>query len=140
MEDLQHSIIFYNYAVFLYYKKQYSDCYKIIDKLYYQFNELLDDKLFRELNFIFVDILIHLKKVYLVAENCFLSIIYFVLFKKILKPLKALVILQNCKVVNRRSSSQLTLPNETNNENEAQALSTVDAQLISLVSKLVLIS
>lgn len=63
LEDLQHSIIFYNYAIILYYNKQYSECFKIIDKLYYQFNELLDENLFREINFIFVDLLIQLRKV-----------------------------------------------------------------------------
>lgn len=64
-EDLQHSFIFYNYSILLYYNKQYSDAFKIIDKLYYQFKELLDEKLFKETSFVFVDILIKLKKVIL---------------------------------------------------------------------------
>lgn len=63
IEDLQHSFVFFNYAILLYYNKQYSDAYRIIEKLYKQFNELLDEKLFRELCFVYIDILIKLKKV-----------------------------------------------------------------------------
>ncbi|CAF0738487.1 unnamed protein product [Brachionus calyciflorus] len=114
LEDLQHSFIFYNYSILLYYNKQYSSAFKIIDKLYYQFSELLDEKLFKEINFIFIDILIRLKK-----------------------PLKALVLLQNYKNFNRRHSSSSLLSQKTSEEkNEEKNLEgesdISDSELISM--------
>jgi hypothetical protein len=63
LEDSTYSILFYNYAVYLYANKQYSKCFKIIDKLYYQFNELLDAALLRQINLIFIELLVQKRQV-----------------------------------------------------------------------------
>ncbi len=63
LEDSTYSILFYNYAVYLYANKQYSKCFKIVDKLYYQFNELLEAALLRHISLIFVELLVQKRQV-----------------------------------------------------------------------------
>ena len=63
LEDASFSILFYNQAVCFYLDRQYSKCIKIIDKLYYQFNELLDGKLMRKVSLMFVDLLLQQRQV-----------------------------------------------------------------------------
>jgi hypothetical protein len=63
LEDAQNCNLFFNYALTLYFNRQYSQCFKIIDKLYYQFSELVDEQLARKIHFLFVDLLIQMKQV-----------------------------------------------------------------------------
>jgi mannose-6-phosphate isomerase class I len=63
LEDSHYAILFYNYAVYLYLNKQYSKCFKIVDKLYYQFNELLDARLLRHISLIFIELLVQKRQV-----------------------------------------------------------------------------
>ena len=63
LDDSNFAFLFYNYAVYLYFKKQYSKSLRIIDKLYYQFNELLDVKLLKNVSLIHADLLVQLRQV-----------------------------------------------------------------------------
>jgi hypothetical protein len=63
LDNSENCCLFYNYALLLYFNRKYSQCYKVINKIYNRFGEFLDDKLFREINFLYVRLLIHLKQV-----------------------------------------------------------------------------
>lgn len=63
LEDAPHSILFFNYAILLYYDKQYTECFRIVEKIYYHFSELLDERLFQEINFLLIELLIQLRQV-----------------------------------------------------------------------------
>lgn len=63
LEDAPHSSLFFNYAILLYYNKQYTDCFRIVEKIYYHFSELLDERLFYDVNFLLVELLIQLRQV-----------------------------------------------------------------------------
>lgn len=63
LDDANNAGLFFNYACYLYLTRDYWKCFKIVDKLYSQFRELLEPKLVRQVSILFADLLIHLRQV-----------------------------------------------------------------------------
>jgi hypothetical protein len=64
LDEPQHCILFYNYAVLLFYtRRQYSTCVRILHKLHDQFADLLDDKLAAEIGMLYAELLIITRQV-----------------------------------------------------------------------------
>lgn len=67
LDDLQLSFVNYNLAVLYFYNKEYGKSLKIIEDIYNSFNELIDEKLSRQITMLYVELLIETNQVRLWA-------------------------------------------------------------------------
>ena len=63
LEESQNVIYFYNYALLLYLNKQYGQCLQIVEKVYNQFMELIDERLCRQITILLIELLIQTHQV-----------------------------------------------------------------------------
>ena len=63
LDSEQHCVIFFNYAIVLYNLKQYSQCLRIVEKIYSQFNEALDEKFSRQVSLMLINLYIEMRLV-----------------------------------------------------------------------------
>lgn len=63
LDTEQHCVVFFNYAIVLYNLKQYSQCLRIVEKIYTQFFEALDEKLSRQVSLMLINLYIEMRLV-----------------------------------------------------------------------------
>jgi hypothetical protein len=63
LNDSPYYILFYNYALLLYFKRQYDDAFKIVERLNNQYSDVVDESLSRQINFLYAELLIQLRQV-----------------------------------------------------------------------------
>ena len=69
LDEPQHCILFYNYAVLLFVARQYSTCARIVSALHEQFAKLLDDKLAVEIGMLYAELLLLTRQVLIRCRN-----------------------------------------------------------------------
>lgn len=61
LDTEQHCVVFFNYAIVLYNLKQYSQCLRIVEKIYTQFLDALDEKLGRQVSLMLTNLYIEMR-------------------------------------------------------------------------------
>ena len=63
LDDLQLSFVNYNLAVLYFYNKEYGKSLKIVEDIHNSFNELIDEKLSRQITTLYIELLIETNQV-----------------------------------------------------------------------------